>query len=83
MRPIELTPVMHCLPAVKSPGTDHGDMANTHMLYKHRKVLTPNSNLKLQTITGVTVTKPKLGKRGHTVGVKVGGSSAVGWLMVR
>lgn len=30
MRPIELAPVKHCLPVLKSPGTDHGDIAHTH-----------------------------------------------------
>lgn len=39
-----------------------------HTLYKHRKVLTPNSNLELQTITGLAVTKPKMKKGGHAVG---------------
>lgn len=42
--------------------------AHKHTLYKHRKVLTPNSNLELQAITGLTVTKPKMKKRGHAVG---------------
>lgn len=53
MRAIELGPVKDCLPVLRSPGTDHGDTAHTHAqihtntythtLYKHRKVLTPNS----------------------------------------
>lgn len=37
--------------------------AQKHTLYKHRKVLTPNSNLELQAITGLTVTKPKIRKK--------------------
>lgn len=41
MRPIELAPVKHCLPVLRSPGTDHRDMAHTqahkHTLYKQWK----------------------------------------------
>lgn len=80
MRPIELAPVKRCLPVLRSPGTDHGDMAHTHtkaqaqkhMQYKQRKVLTPSSNFGLQTITGLTAAKPKVKKRGHRVGCLVG-----------
>lgn len=31
MRPIELAPVKHCLPVLRSLGADHGDMAHIHI----------------------------------------------------
>lgn len=70
MRPIELAPVKHCLPVTGDWSWRYGTHTHrlTHTLYKHRKVLTPSSNLELQTITGLTVKKPKMKKRGHAVG---------------
>lgn len=72
MRPIELAPVKHCLRALRSPGTDRGDMAHTHRLANTRSTNTekcwhPTAILSLGPITGLRVTKPKMTKRGHTV----------------
>lgn len=76
---IEPAPVKHCLPALRPPEADGGDTAHRrkrtrkHTLFKHRKVLTPNSSLRLRSITRPTATKSQNRERRSGGGASLDG----------
>lgn len=66
MRPIEPAPVKHCLPLLKTPGSDRGDMARTHTHTNTQE--SADTQVQPQTITGLAAIKPEMLKTGQAQG---------------